>query len=184
VNNNSFNHNLIKYVKIFLIVIISLFTIQYSLFFVKAHKFHTTLTRIDYNEKEKIAEIYVQVSSGDLLFTLERAQGKQLNLEKTNSIDEIIFNYLRDNFVLKDSNGKVRDLVWVGKEIENDSVFVYFQIENLTTIENFQLKNSLFFEHFPEQSNLVVCKFGNKKADLHFKAGDSFKEIITNYAKK
>jgi hypothetical protein len=176
--NYCFNQNLIKSVKICLIVIISLFTFHYSLFVVNAHKFHTTLTRIDFNEKEKTAEIYLQVFTDDLLYALRKSNSADISLEKTKNIDELIFTYLKEKFVFIDVNDKQKDLVWVGKELENDSTFIYFQIENVETLEKLKLLNSLFFEHFPEQSNIVICKSGEKKADLHFKVGETFKEII------
>jgi hypothetical protein len=49
-------------------------------------------------------------------------------------------------------------------------------------LEGFRLKNTLFFESFPEQTNLVVCRYDGKKADLMFKVGDKTKEITENKA--
>jgi hypothetical protein len=153
------------------IFVFCLFTIA------EAHTFHTTLTRIDYNEKEKLAEISIQMFTHDLVPTLEAITKKQVNLEKTKDVDKLIFDYLQKQFILKDKNGEVKKLVWVGFELEVDTVFVYLEAEISEGLENAQLQNSMFFEYFQEQSNLVICKFGNKKADLAFKVGDKFFEI-------
>ncbi len=146
--------------------------------FAEAHTFHTTLTRIDYNEKEKLAEISIQIFTHDLSPTLETITKKRIDFEKTKDIDKMIFDYVSKNFVLKNKKGEIIKLDWVGFEFEVDSVFVYVQAGMPEGLEDSQLQNSLFFEHFKEQSNLVVCKFGEKKADLAFKVGDKFLSII------
>ncbi len=168
--------------KSLIVKIILLFTFYFSNFgFVLAtHTFHTTLTRIDYNNSEKLAEITIQMFPHDILPTLEKLHDKKIDLENTKDIDKLIFDYLNEKFVLKNKNGEVKKLVWVGKEVEVDTIFVYVQTEMPEGLLNSQLKNSLFFESFAEQSNLVICKFDNKKADLAFKVGDKFKEIIEN----
>lgn len=144
------------------------------------HTYHTSLTRIKYNAKEKLVEISVQLFTHDLTPTLERRARKQIDYEKTPGIDKIIFDYLNEKFVLKDKNGNVKKLVWVGKEVEVDTVYVYAETESLEDLEGVSLQNTLFFESFPEQTNLVTIRYGEKKADLLFKAGDKFKEITSS----
>ncbi len=144
---------------------------------IAAHTYHTSLTRIDYNEKEKLAEISIQMFPHDLVPTLEKRAKKNIDLEKTSDIDIIILKYLNENFVLKDKEGGIKNLVWVGKEIQADTIFVYVEIPLENDFEGFNLQNTLFFESFPEQTNLVIARFNQKKADLLYKAGDKFKEI-------
>ena len=141
------------------------------------HTFHTSLTRIDYNAKEKLAEISIQLFVHDLLPTLENRTKKRIDLEKTPDVDKFILKYLNENFVLKDKNGELKKLLWVGKEIKADTVFVYVEIPLAEDFAGYSLKNTLFFESFPEQTNLVIARFGEKKADLLFKVGDKFKII-------
>ncbi|MEP7038242.1 MAG: DUF6702 family protein, partial [Acidobacteriota bacterium] len=142
-----------------------------------AHTYHTSLTRIDYNEKEKLAEISIQMFPHDLVPLLEKRAKKNIDLEKTSDIDTIILKYLNENFVLKDKEGGIKKLVWVGKEIQADTIFVYVEIPLENDFEGFTLQNTLFFESFPEQTNLVIARFNQKKADLLYKASDKFKEI-------
>lgn len=141
------------------------------------HTYHTSLTRIKYDEKEKLVEISVQLFTHDLTPTLERRAKKQIDYEKSTDIDKIIFDYLNEKFVLKDKNGSVKKLVWVGKEVEVDTVYVYVETASAEDLESHSLQNTLFFESFPEQTNLVTVRSGEKKADLLFKAGEMFKEI-------
>ncbi len=144
------------------------------------HQFHTTLTRIDYNAKEKLLEISIQIFTHDLEPMLERRGAQKIDLEKSAEIDKIIQIYLNENFVLTDKKGEPKTLRWIGKEVKTDTVRVYVETAVEENPENYQLKNTLFFESFQEQTNLVVCHYDGKKADLMFKIGDKTKEIIEN----
>lgn len=147
-----------------------------------AHRFHTTLTRIDYNAADKLYEITIQLFTHDLVPTLERRSGKKFDLEKTADVDKLIQDYLNENFVLTDKKGAAKIFKWIGKEVETDSIRLYMETPAAENLEGFKLQNTLFFESFPEQSNLVVCRYDGKKADLIFKVGDKAKEITENKA--
>lgn len=142
-----------------------------------AHRYHTSLTRMDYNAQKKTVEISFQLFSHDLVPVLERKYGKQIDLETTGNIDKLILDYLNENFVLKNKNGEAAKLNWVGKELNIDVTYVYVEIPFAESLENADLQNTIFFESFAEQTNLVICRFEQKKADLLFKVGDSSKEI-------
>jgi len=145
-----------------------------------AHRYHTSLTRIDYNQKEKLAEISIRLFTHDLVPVLEKKTKKRIDLEKTHDIDTLIFDYLNQHFILKSKNGEAKKLVWVGKELDVDTAVVYVEIPLEENLEGFNLQNTIFFESFPEQTNLVTVRFGEKKSDLLFKVGDKFKEIKLN----
>jgi hypothetical protein len=161
------------------VLFVSFFTFHYSLFTVKAHTFHTTLTKIDYNEKDKTAEISIRIFTHDLKPTLEKIAKKDIDFEKTKDVDKLIFAYIQKNFVLKNKNDEQKPIKWVGFEFAVDTVYVYLEASLPEGLENLHLQNSLFFEHYAEQSNLVICKFADRKADLAFKVGDKFLEIIS-----
>jgi len=142
-----------------------------------SHRYHTTLTRMDYYAKEKIIETSIQIFTHDLVPLLEEKTKKRIDLEKTSDVDKLIFNYLSENFILKDDKGKTKKIKWVGKELDVDMARVYIEISSDKSPDGFSLQNTLFFESFPEQTNLVIARFDEKKADLLFKVGDKFKEI-------
>lgn len=139
------------------------------------HRYHTSLTRMDYNKKDKVFEISIQLFTHDLLPTLEKRLKKSVNLEKNPETDKILFGYLNEKFVLKNKQGSVKKINWIGKEIETDTVNVYLEIPFEENLEDLSLQNSIFFESFSEQTNLVVVRNTEKKYDLLFKVGDQFK---------
>jgi hypothetical protein len=150
----------------------------------KAHRYHTSLTRMDYNEKEKLVEISIQLFTHDLVPVLEQKAKKRVDLEKTPEVDKLILDYLNENFVLKNKNGEPLSLKWVGKELEVDAVWVYVESPSPESLSGANLQNTVLFESFPEQTNLVIARFDGKKADLLFKVGDKFKEIRENPPKE
>jgi len=156
-----------------------LFTFAFSLFTfsASAHRFHTSLTRIDYNSEQKLFEISIRLFTHDFVPILEEKSGRRIDLEKTSNVDKLILEYLNENFVLTDKKGDVKKMKWVGKELDVDSVQIYLETASNENLENYKLKNTIFFESFSEQTNLVVCRYDGKKADLMFKVGDKIKEI-------
>ena len=144
---------------------------------VEAHTFHTSLTRMDYNAKDKLFEITIQLFVHDLSPVLEKRMKKRVDLEKTPELDKEILKYLGENFVLQNKNGETKKLEWVGKEFETDMIVVYVEIPFDESFEGLKLQNTIFFESFPEQTNLVVGLVGEKKTDMIFKSGDKFKEF-------
>jgi hypothetical protein len=141
------------------------------------HRYHTSLTRLDYNAKDKSIETSIQLFTHDLVPLLEKRTKKKIDLEKTPGIDNLIFEYLSENFILKDNKGEIRKLKWVGKEVDVDTAWVYLEIPSDKSPDGFSLQNTIFFESFPEQTNLVIARFDEKKSDLLFKVGDKTKEI-------
>jgi hypothetical protein len=158
-------------------VLIFSMLLTFNVFGLPAHTFHTSLTRIDYNEKEKLAEISIQLFTHDLVPSLERFAKKSVDLEKTPDVDKIILQYLEANFVLTDKKGEKRKLRWVGKEHKVETFYVYIEIPLEEDFDGYKLQNTIFFESFPQQANMVVARFGGKKADLLFKSGEREKLI-------
>jgi hypothetical protein len=115
----------------------------------------------------------------DLVPLLEKKSRAQIDLEKTRGVDEMMAKYLNEEFILTDKKGERKQLKWVGKELDVDSVWIYLETPSEESPENYQLQNTIFFESFQEQTNHVICRFGEQKTDLVFKAGDKVKEITS-----
>ncbi len=141
------------------------------------HKYHTSLTVMEYNADEKLIEITIQLFTHDLLPVLEKNTRKTFDLEKNVESDEILLDYLNENFVLNRDDKSAGKLVWVGKETKVDRVYIYAEIPFGGDFGKLELKNTIFFESFGTQTNLVTFHFGESKADLLFKPKDTFKEI-------
>jgi len=162
----------LKLIFIFIIVCQAVFALPLG-----KHTFHTSLTRIDYNAKDKNIEISLQLFSHDLITVLEKQNKTNIDLENSKDIDNLILKYLETNFVIKDKSGETKKLNWVGKEVSVDTVYVYLETASEVDLTGFTMQNTIFFENFPQQTNWVLAKYGEKKADLFFKPGDKYKEF-------
>lgn len=160
-------------------IVILLFSISLSInsFSSGRHNYHTSLTRMDYNAKDKLIEITIQLFTHDLVPVLERQAQKSIDLEKTLDTDKILLSYLNQNFILKNEKDSILQWNWVGKELKTDLMYVYIEIPFEGNFDNLELKNSIFFESYSEQTNLVIFRFNEEKADLFYKVGDKFKKI-------
>jgi len=141
------------------------------------HTYHSSLTRIDYNAPEKTLEISIQLFIHDVTPMLERRLKKRVDIDKTAEVDAEILKYLDENFILQNKKGEPQKLRWVGREFENDVVYVYVEIPFEEMPTGAKLQNTIFFESFPQQTNLVIAHFGEKKSDLLYKTGDKFKDL-------
>lgn len=142
-----------------------------------AHRYHTSLTLIDYKPVDQNIEITIKLFTHDLEKVLQNVSRKRIDLEKTPGIDKIIHKYLEENFILKNKKDEKLIFQWVGKEFDADMTLVYLETGSAESIEGFRLQNTIFFESFVKQTNLVTARFEDKKADLMYKRGDKFKEI-------
>ena len=132
---------------------------------------------MDYNEKEKLIEITIQLFSHDLEHLLEKRLKKPVDLEKTPEVEKELIKYLNETFILQNQIGETQKLNWVGKEFSADMVYVYMEIPFIENLEGTKLQNTIFFESYAEQSNIVTAHFDGKKADLLFVVGNKFKEL-------
>lgn len=138
----------------------------------RAHRYHTSLTRIDYNADEQIAEITLQLFSDDFEAALTRKTGKPVNLDKTLKLDEIILSYLSDRFVIKNKSGETKKLRYIGFERTNDAFRLYIEATVPEGLDGATLENTVLFDQFDDQTNLVTSRFNSVKTDLVFRPND------------
>ena len=149
-----------------------------------AHRFHSSLTKIDYDSDEKNIKITIQLIAHDVLEVFDQITKKSLELESSPEIDEILKTYLAEYFQMQSKSGEKLEIKWVGKEVELERIFVYLEIPSVESPEGFKLSNTIFFETYPTQTNIIIAKFNGEKADLVFKAQDGFKIIKKNSKEK
>lgn len=142
-----------------------------------AHTFHTSLMQVEYNEKEQLVEISLQVFTHDLENVLSRRSGKNVRLDKTPQAPQLTLAYLNETINLKNRDGQVKTLSWVGMEPQADAVWLYVETKMSEGLDGAQVRNRIFFDLLDDQVNLVHIKHDEKKYDLVFKLGDDFKAI-------
>lgn len=150
-----------------------------------AHTYHTSLTRIDFNKEAKSLEIEINLFNHDLEKVLEAKNRKNIDIDKTENIDDLLLEYLNAVFAVERAGaGSTLKLSWVGKEVKVDLTTLFVEIKNVESAEDLRLRNRIFFESFPEQVNLVTVHLEDKKFDLMFKPGDDFKNFVAGRGPK
>lgn len=174
-----------KNIKIKSLIIIAVFAATLTFGSIaNAHRFHSSLTTIDYDADEKNIKITIQLITHDVLEVFDEITRKSLDLENSPEVDELLKKYLAEHFVMQNKSGDKLEMKWVGKQVELERIFVYLEIPSGESIEGFKLHNTIFFENYPAQTNIIIAKFNSEKADLLFKGKDGFKTIEKVETKK
>jgi hypothetical protein len=142
-----------------------------------AHKYHTSVTRVEYNQVERSAEITIQTFTDDLRDVLTKRAGKNVRLEAGKATDRIAFDYLRSAFELKDGNGAPSELQWVGMEVKGETVWLYVLAKIPSGLAKSTLRNAFLFDLFDDQVNIVNVLHDGQKSTLVFRRGDGSREI-------
>lgn len=143
-----------------------------------AHTFHTSLMRLEYNAKEQLIEISIQVFTHDLETILSKRAGKNIRLDKSPDAAARTLAYLQETFTLKKRDGQTKTLAWVGMEAGADAVMLYVETKMPEGIDGAQVRNHIFFDLLEDQVNLVNVRYDGKRNDLVFKPGDGFKALV------
>lgn len=142
-----------------------------------AHKFYTSLTRVEYNASEKSVEVTLRVFADDLELALKRRAGREVRLDREKDTDQLVLAYLRGTFEIKNRDGEAKALKWVGMELRAGVAWLYVEAEMPEGLAGARLRDQLFFELFDEQVNTVSVRYEGASADLVFVRGDGERAV-------
>jgi hypothetical protein len=141
-----------------------------------AHKYHTSVTRLEYNAEERAVEITIQTFADDLEDILSKRAGKSVRLDASKDVDRLAFDYVRSVIELKSRSGK-SELQWVGMEAKGGTAWLYVLAKMPEGLSKATVRNSLLFDLFEDQVNIVNVWYDTKETSLVFKRGDNLQEI-------
>ena len=143
-----------------------------------AHRYHTSVTRLEYNAAEHLAEITVQTFADDIEAALNKRSGATGNvrLDSSKKTNALVLDYLRTVFELKTGDAEV-ELQWIGMELKGYTAWIYLQAKAPQGLSKSSLRNRLLFDLFTDQVNIVNVLNDGKRSSLAFKRGDAAKEI-------
>ncbi|HEY0169984.1 MAG TPA: DUF6702 family protein [Pyrinomonadaceae bacterium] len=144
---------------------------------VSAHKFYTSLARVEYNPGEKSVEITLRVFADDLELALKRRAGRAVSLERTKDAERLVLEYLRDTFEIKNRDGQSKTLKWVGMELRAGVAWLYVEAEMPEGLAGARLRDQVLFELFPKQVNTVSVSYPGASGDLVFTRGDGERAV-------
>jgi hypothetical protein len=143
---------------------------------VHAHKFHASLTEVEYDAADRTLEIAVRLFPDDLEAALARRSGRRIAIDAEGA-DRRMLEYLRDTLVITGPRGEAYELSWVGMEATVGTVWVYLQAGAPAGLAGGRIRNEMFLELFDDQVNTVNVKDGSRRATIVLKAGELEKPI-------
>ena len=134
------------------------------------HAFHTSITQIDFNAKEKTLEVSIRVFTDDLENTLSKEnKGQRFRIENNDKNDPFVERYIRQHFKLSSPKGQLRAYTYIGKENEADATWVYIEIPlQEATLQGFTLQQDVLMDVFDDQVNIVnITQSGERKSYIY-----------------
>ena len=143
-----------------------------------AHRYHTSVTRLEYNAEDRLAEITVQTFADDIEAAVSKRNGAagKVRLDASKKTNALVLDYLRTAFELKSGDAEL-ELQWIGMELKGYTVWIYLQATAPEGLAKTSLRNKLLFDLFADQVNIVNVINNGKRSSLVFKRGDAAKEI-------
>jgi hypothetical protein len=132
--------------------------------FTTTHKFYTSVTQVEYIKEKQSVQIITRIFIDDLEALLRKRYDEDITLEASKDekqIDSYIERYLKSKIQVN-INSTPENLVFVGKEYEDDIVYCYLEIKDVSAIHTFEISNQVFFDLFDEQQNIVKTNINSK----------------------
>ena len=132
--------------------------------FTAVHKYYVSVTQIDYIKEKKSVQITSRIFIDDFEKLLRERYDQSITLAKDQDekqIDLYIEKYLKSKLKININNKPV-NLVFIGKEYEDDIMNCYLEIENISEITSFEVVNEVLFDMFKEQKNIVRTFINSK----------------------
>ncbi len=142
----------------------------------QAHRYHTSVTRLEYNAEERLVEITVQTFADDIEAALGKRNGGTVRLDSTAKTNALLLDYFRNVVELRNGDTEL-ELEWIGMELKGHSVWFYLQARMPDVPSRMTLSNRLLFDLFPDQVNIVNVFKDRKREGLVFKRGDAAKAL-------
>ena len=133
-----------------------------------AHHFARTLAEVDYNAETKKLEVALSIKPSDLEWVLTQRAGKDVDLEHTKGVEDLVAEYLEEMFRVKNKRGQVQDHTWIGMEVHPQVAWLYFEVDLPDGVEKAKLSHRVLFRWERDQVNTVKLRVGDRRETLTF----------------
>ena len=144
------------------------------------HEFHASVTKMEYNAKERAFEISIRVFTDDLEKALSAASNSRVVLDKDRpsaTLDPIIEKYVQAHFGFQTPQKQPRPFKYVGHEIEADAHWLYIEMPYAEPFKSGVLKQNVLMEQFDDQVNMVNLQYQGQKKTFVFRKSQPVQPI-------
>lgn len=157
------NIKILNSTKLFSIVIV--FAL---LSFTTVHKYYISVTQIEYVKEKQSVQVIIQLFIDDFEKLIQKRYDENIILADDKEPEQLNFyieKYLKEKIQIKINNNQ-EELVYLGKEYEDDIIYCYLEINNVYSINSFEIINQVLFDLFDEQQNIVKTNINSKNRSL------------------
>ena len=130
-----------------------------------AHPFYVSVIEINYNAKEKTAEISIRIFTEDLEATLRKYGNAKVDLlhpANKAAIDKLLNDYIQHKLQLN-IEGKPVTMHYLGYEQQLESIWTYLEVKDVPTMHKLAVNCSLLYDYQDKQSNIFHIKADGKE---------------------
>ncbi|WP_229201834.1 DUF6702 family protein [Arsenicibacter rosenii] len=144
----------------------------------QAHDFHTSITQMTYNAKDKAFEISVRVFTDDFEKALTKENnGQKIHLADNDKNDPLIEKYIRKHIHFSTGQNQRKAYSYIGHETEADAQWLYLEMPFAEPFKGGQMQQDVLMELFDDQVNLVNLQYQNQKKTFIFRSKQPSQEI-------
>lgn len=135
---------------------------------INLHKYYLSVSNVTYSSKAKALQMTTRFFIDDLEDVLSEQSQKKLVLNNNQDILDnkaALASYLEKKMEVT-ADKRVRAIIYLGGEIENDQVVLYIEIPVSNEPTCITMKFTAFQELFEEQKNMVHFKLQGKRVTL------------------
>lgn len=139
------------------------------------HKFYTSITQIEYNDKTQSYEIIMNVFWDDWEKALSELYQRTIKIDQP-EIEKLSQEYLESTFIMQ-WKGKKLNYKMIGIEQEKDIIKIYVELPHKLITKGLMIKNDCLIREFDGQINIVNYIHQSERKTLIFKSINQFQEI-------
>lgn len=135
------------------------------------HPFYLAVMEVEYSTKTREIGIACKVFPDDLEETLRLFTGKKHDLYNGDKSfnSQSLNTYFGKHFNVV-VNGKLRQMQFLGFEIDKEVVWIYFNIPKVSGVKSIAIDTDFMYGYRPEQTNIVHLNIDGKKESFRLNA--------------
>ena len=152
-----------------------------------AHPYHVSNAEVKWNPKSGNFEVALCLWPADLETALSREQGKPIDIDKVENLDEMLKSYVTKHFLIRKTDSSPDDskpdVRWVGHEKNVKQAWMYFEVTGDKSPASWTIENQIFFDLNDDQLNYLQLTVRGSLNTAISMSGDS-KHAIDTSSKK
>ncbi len=144
------------------------------------HPFHSSVTEMRFDPKQRGFEISVRIFTDDLetaLARLNNGRPVHLNQLPAAEADRILERYIRAHVSVATGPQSRKNYQYIGHETEADAQWIYLELPFAEPFRNVVMQQNVLMEAFNDQVNLVNLHYGDQLKTIVYRADSPVQSI-------